>query len=327
MDLSIVTTLYWSAPFIREFYDRTVSAAEKVVNDFEIIFVNDGSPDESLAIAISVAEADARVKVIDLSRNFGHHHAILAGLSHTCGQRIFLLDVDLEEQPECLKEFWDALLTQEADVVYGVQQARGGSAFRKLSGAAFYKLFNAISEMSIPENLCTIRLMNRPYLDAVLELREVNIFLGGLCAWVGFLQVPLPVDKRVRATGSTYNLFRLIRLFVNAITSFSSYPLRLVFGVGVAITAFSMLTGTYLIVRKLLNPNEIALGYASLMVSMWFLGGLIISFLGIIGLYLSGIYMETKRRPQFLVRKIYSQVNKFRAPQMAIPVGSEKDIQ
>ncbi len=326
MDLSIVTTLYRSAPFIREFYDRMVAIAGPLVDDFEIILVNDGSPDASLDIAILLAERDPRVKVIDLSRNFGHHHAVMAGLNYAQGQRVFLLDVDLEEQPEWLPQFWDKLTSVQADVVYGVQRARSGSAFKKISGAAFYKLFNAVSDVAIPENLCTVRLMSRRYVKAVLGLREANLFMGGLCAWIGFLQVPFTVDKRVRRAGSNYHLFRMVGLFVNAITSFSSYPLRLVFGFGVAITAFSMLTGTYLIIRKVLNPNEIALGYASLMVSMWFLGGLVISFLGVIGLYLSGIYLETKHRPQFVVRNIHCQAQTFPDTQLAVEVGVDREI-
>jgi putative glycosyltransferase len=326
MDLSIVTTLYRSATFIREFYERVVSAARPLVDDFEIIFVNDGSPDSSLDLAILLAEKDPRVKVIDLSRNFGHHHAIMAGLNYAQGERVFLLDVDLEEQPEWLPEFWDKFNSLQADVVYGVQRVRNGSAFKRISGAAFYKLFNAVSDVAIPENLCTVRLMSRRYVKAVLGLREANLFMAGLCAWIGFVQAPFTVEKRVRKAGSNYHLFRMISLFINAITSFSSYPLRLVFAVGAVLTAFSMLTGTYLIVRKILNPNEIALGYASLMVSMWFLGGLIISFLGIIGLYLSGIYLETKHRPQFVVRNIHSKAHVFPEAELAARVGADSEI-
>jgi len=307
MDLSIVTTLYNSSPFIIEFHTRVVAAASQLVDDFEIIYVNDGSPDESLDLAVQIAERDPRVRVVDLSRNFGHHQAVMAGLREASGDKVFLLDVDLEEQPEWLDKFWSVLDEQHADVVFGVAETRRGNLFKKFSGRIFYKLFNAASDTPIPENVCTVRLMNRRYTDAILGLRESNLFLAGLFAWAGFRQVPVVVPKGARVRGSNYGVVRMVGLFVRAITSFSSYPLWIVFVLGVALTGFSLVGAAVLAIRKLLDPATILLGYASIMVSIWFLGGLIIALLGIIGLYLGGIFIETKNRPQYVVRSVYGQ--------------------
>lgn len=309
MELSIVTTLYKSAPFIQEFYDRAVAAASRVIDDFEIVFVNDGSPDDSLTIAISLADRDPRVRVIDLSRNFGHHHAIFAGLKEAAGKRVFLLDVDLEEQPEWLDQFWETLEKTGADVVYGIADQRNGGFFKQVSGTLFYKFFNFASEIPIPANVCTVRLMSRGYLDALLTFGESSLFMAGLFAWAGFRQTPLVVPKGRRGGPSSYHLARLIRLFIRAITSFSSYPLWIVFVCGTVLTGLSFSAGAYLVLRKLLSPATVFLGYASIMVSLWFLGGLIISFIGLIGLYLAEIFVEAKRRPQYIIRQTYSGSN------------------
>ncbi len=304
-ELSIVTTLYKSAPFIKQFYARISEAARQITGSYEILFVNDGSPDQALAMAVALAESDARVRVLDLSRNFGHHAAILAGLRHTRGDFVFLIDVDLEESPVWLTEFWEDMRSSPVDMVYGVQTERSGSVFKRHTGAVFYRLFNSFSETRIPVNVCTVRLMSRRYVEAVGELREAHIFLAGLFAWTGFAQRPRAVTKAPRETASSYTPVKLVRLFVNAITSFSSYPLTLVFFAGVLLTVFSLGYAGVLLARKLGNPTMVVSGFTSIMVSLWLLGGALLSVLGLIGMYIGKIFVETKGRPQYVVRRIY----------------------
>src|SRR5581483_540265 len=225
--LSVVTTLYKSAEFIQEFYSRITAAAEQLTIDYELVFVNDGSPDHSLEIAITLSHHDSRIKIVDLSRNFGHHSAILAGLRQSRGEWVFLIDIDLEERPEWLLDFWGDIQANEADVVYGVQAARSGSHFKRHTGTLFYKLFNATSDTQIPENQCTVRLMKRRYVDAVAGFTESHLFLAGLFSWTGFTQRAIYVTKTSRTSASTYSLPKLLNLFVNAITSFSAYPLKI----------------------------------------------------------------------------------------------------
>lgn len=304
-ELSIVSTMYRSSAFVAEFYRRISAAAQSLTSSYEIVLVDDGSPDDSLALAISLAAQDSRVRVIELSRNFGHHPAILAGLRHARGELVFLIDIDLEEQPEWLGEFWRDLHEDKADMVYGVQTPRAGPMMKRHTGRLFYRFFNLASETRIPENGCTVRLMRRPYVDAIDRFTETHVFMMGLFSWTGFVQRPRPVSKTRRETASTYTPFKLIALSLNAVTSFSSYPLTIIFAGGLVITLLSLAFACKLLIQKWLQPDYILSGFTSIMVSLWFLGGTIISVLGVIGMYVGKIFSEAKSRPQYLVRRVY----------------------
>lgn len=305
MELSIVTTLYRSAPYVEEFYQRASLAAQSVTEHYEIVFVNDGSPDNSLELAVQLYQKDSRVKVVDLARNFGHHCAIIAGLNQSKGEKIFLIDVDLEEDPEWLLEFCDVMQESGADVVFGIQQERGGGFFNKVFVGLFYKFFNLLSDTKIPINPCTVRLMNRNYLKSLISLKDKNLFLAGNCAWVGFDQIAINVRKTFRKERSSYNLASMFKLLLNAIACFSAYPLYLIFIMGFFIAAFSGIFGFSVLVRKILSTEAFQLGWPSVMASIWFLGGLVIFSVGTVGLYLSKVFNETKDRPLFVVKRIY----------------------
>lgn len=303
MELSIVTTLYCSAPYLRDFYTRSCAAAERITPDFEIVFVNDGSPDDSLARAVELCRSDARVRVIDLSRNFGHHKAMMTGLMHARGRFVFLTDCDLEVEPETLPLFYEKLQEAEADVAYGVQDKREGRWVDRLAGRMFYTLFNWLSSDPLPTNLLTVRLMSQRYVSALVAHREREVLIGGLWVITGFKQVPVVVHK-VSKGGSTYNLPRKIAVLVNAVTSFSHKPLLLIFYLGSGISLLASGTALALIVRRLVFGTVLH-GWLSLMVSIWLLGGLTIFCLGILGIYLSRIFTETKQRPYTIVRDLY----------------------
>ncbi|SRR6266496_2226757 len=305
MDLSIVTTLYCTATYLEEFYARSIMAAESVTSEFEIILVNDGSPDNSLQIALSLYEKDKRVRVIDLSRNFGHHKALMTGLAHALGELVFLIDSDLEEDPEWLEAFYEKLRATEAAVVFGVQRKRKGKLFERLSGAIFFKIFNALSTQPIPQNVITARLMTRRYVSALVQHQERETMIAGLWALTGFKQVSVSVEKTHNST-STYTLRRKVSHLVNAITSFSSKPLVLIFYLGCVILLLSTIAGLDLIMRKLIFGTLLE-GWASLIVSIWLLGGLTIFCLGVIGIYLSKVFIEVKQRPYTIVQDIYER--------------------
>ena len=194
--LSVVATLYRSAPGLAEFHARATAAARALAGDsYEIVFVNDGSPDDSLDRAIAIAGADPHVVVVDLSRNFGHHKAMMTGLDHARGERIFLIDSDLEEDPAWLAEFDGVMARTGSDMVYGVQATRKGGTFERWSGEAFYTLFNWGTGLNLPRNLVTARLMTRRYVEALLLHREREVFLAGLLHITGFAQTPVEVLK------------------------------------------------------------------------------------------------------------------------------------
>jgi len=303
MNLSIVTTLYSSAPFLGEFYSQACTAAEKITMDFEIILVNDGSPDNSLEIALSIYQQDHRVKVIDLSRNFGHHKAMMTGLAHACGELVFLVDSDLEEEPELLERFHEELRLTGADVVFGVQQKRKGKLFERLSGALYFKVFNLLSTHPVPPNHITARLMTRKYVAALMQHKEREFVMSGLWALTGFKQIPITVIKHHK-TSSAYGLRRKVSHLVNAITSFSSKPLVLIFYLGCFILLISSIAAIDLIIRKIFFGTLLQ-GWASLIVSIWMLGGMTIFCLGVIGIYLSKVFIEVKQRPYAIIREIY----------------------
>lgn len=194
MKLSIVVTLFQSSKHLSEFYQRAIAAANHLVgDDFEIVLVNDGSPDDSLDKAISISEQDERVAVIDLSRNYGHHNTMMNGLSGSCGDKVFLIDSALEESPEWLIDFASELELQACGVVYGVQSTGKGSKFEQITGGLFYKLFDLLTEINLPKNIATARLMTRRYVNALVRHRDTEVFLAGLWHITGFKQIGLAV--------------------------------------------------------------------------------------------------------------------------------------
>jgi putative glycosyltransferase len=303
-ELSVVTTLYRSEGFVREFYDRLTAALASLGATYEIVFVDDGSPDSAAERVRELLAADPRVTLVELSRNFGHHYAAYAGLEHARGDLVYITDIDLEEQPEWIEGFYRSIREGGADVVYGVQLRRGGGSFRRLSGSLFYRLFNRLSDIKIPSNICTVRMMTREYVDALRQVRDRNLFLAGTYAWAGFRQRALAVDRQPRASRSTYDLRRMTSLFINAVTSFTSYPLKLIFVLGSAIAALAALFGAIVVVRKLMAPATVELGWPSIVLSIWFLGGLNIAFLGVIGMYVAKIFNEVKDRPIYIVKRV-----------------------
>ena len=305
MKLSIVATLYRTASYIDEFHRRATDAAKSLTDDYEIVLVNDGSPDDSLTRATRLAESDDHVVLIDLSRNFGHHKAMMTGLSYTQGERIFLIDSDLEEEPEWLLSFSRQMEQDLCDVVFGTQERRKGKRFERWSGRWFYKFFRTITGMDLPENIVTARLMTRRYVDALLQHDEREVFIAGLWHITGFDQKPQTVKKH-ETCGTTYTLRRKMSLLVNSVTSFSSAPLTTIFYIGIAISLLAGLYATHLIINWTYFSKPPS-GWTSVMTSIWLLGGTIISFIGIIGIYLSKIYSETKRRPYTIVRQVYGK--------------------
>lgn len=306
MKLSIVATLYQSASYIAEFYQRATAAARQFAgDDYEIVFVNDGSPDKSLELAVQLTGADQHVTVVDLSRNFGHHRAMMTGLAHARGQNVFLLDSDLEEAPEWLLEFAEVMRIEDCDVVFGVQEERKGGVFERVSGHWFWVLFNFLTGLHLQKNIVTARLMSRRYVDALLLHTERELFIAGLWHITGFRQVEKKVRKR-SAGSTTYTLSRKVSLLVNSITSFSSAPLVFIFYFGLAISLVATIYVIYVLLNWLFISRPPS-GWTSVMASIWLIGGWLISAIGVVGIYLSKIFLEAKRRPYTIVRRIYGR--------------------
>lgn len=305
MKLSVVSTLYKSKVFLDEFLVEIEKAIKFInIEDYELIFVNDGSPDDSLEHLISLMQTNAHIKIIDLSRNFGHHYAAYAGLKYAKGELTFLIDCDLEVSPNVLSDFYLEMNDSGVDVVYGVQKARKGGLLEKYLGGLFWSVFNYMSDIKVPKNVLTERLMNRNYLDSLLSLEEKNLFFAGNMYWVGYNQKPLLIDKKQRSGKSTYGLKRRVNLLIESITSFSDKPLRILFFMGVCITSISVLAILIQLVRKLITPDLILQGFTTLYILILLSLGIIISAIGLMSIYMSKVFKETKARPLYIVKQI-----------------------
>lgn len=304
MKLSVVATLYQSAPYLQEFHRRVTEVARAFAGDsYEIILVNDGSPDDSLQRALELIASDTHLVLVDLSRNFGHHKAMMTGLAASSGDEVFLIDSDLEEEPEWLPEFERQLREERADVVYGVQAQRRGGWLERVSGRLFYRLFRLLTGIAQPDDIVTARLMTRRYVDALLMHQERELNIGGLWVETGFRQSRQVVRKHATSP-TTYTFAKKFGHLVTAVTSFSSLPLVFTFYSGLIIS----LTAAAYIVLLVLRYFFIAMppdGYTSIVASIWLFSGLIILFLGVQGIYISKIFTEVKQRPYTIVRQIY----------------------
>lgn len=303
MRLSIVTTLYMSEPYVLEFYRRVRVAADKITSDVEMIFVDDGSPDGSLDQAVSLLGKDPSVRVIQLSRNFGHHKAMMTGLAHATGDLVFLIDSDLEEDPALLEQFYEKLIATDADVVFGCQAQRPGSWWKNLGPKVAYRASAMLCDPPLHENVLTVRLMRADYVHNLVQHQERELSIAGLWQITGFNQVPIAVNKASKGT-STYTFAHRVKALVDNVTSFSNKPLVFIFYLGAVIFMISSLAAGYLIIDRLFFRVLLG-GWPSLIVSIWMLGGLTIFCLGLIGIYISKIFAETKQRPYTIIRRIY----------------------
>ncbi|MEQ6123900.1 glycosyltransferase family 2 protein [Pseudotenacibaculum sp. MALMAid0570] len=309
MTLSVVSTLYKSKNFLEEFIEVIEKSIEELaIEKYELVFVNDGSPDESVDYLLELQENNNRIKVIDLSRNFGHHYAIQAGLKYATGDYVFLIDNDLEVSPDVLLTFFQEIKDDEnLDVVYGYQENRKGSFLEKYLGKLFWILINKLSDTKIPHNILTERLMTKKYVEALLSLNDANLFLGGMMHWVGFQQKGIPIKKRQRQGQSTYSFRKRAELMLQAITSFSGKPLVYLFYFGITISIFSVIFIVYLIVRKLIYMDEVQIGWTSLVAVSIFILGILSTFLGIIGIYLYKVFIQVQGRPNAIVKRVYEK--------------------
>lgn len=308
MKLSVVSTLYKSKVFLDEFLLHISQAIAQInVEEYELIFVNDGSPDDSLQHLVTLKrEKYPQIKVIDLSRNFGHHYAIQAGLIHAKGEFIFLIDNDLETPPNVLVRFYSEMQKDpNLDVVYGYQKTRKGNTIERVLGRMFWSMINRLSDTKIPHNILTERLMSKSYVKALLSLNDANLFLGGMMYWVGFNQKGIAIEKGQREGASTYSLKKRADLMLQAVTSFSGKPLVYLFYFGLIVSFLSVLLIIYLIVQKIIYVDEVQLGWTSLVAINVLVLGVICTFLGVMGIYVYKIFRQVQGRPNAIIKKIY----------------------
>jgi polyisoprenyl-phosphate glycosyltransferase len=307
--LSVVIPCYNEEACLEMLHARVSAAARAAVGDsFEIVLINDGSRDDSWRVMQRLSAADPRLVAINLSRNHGHQLALTAGLDLCAGEEILIIDADLQDPPELLTDMRAAMRSQGADVVYAVRRKRDGETiFKKITAAFFYRMLDRITDTPIPLDTGDFRLMTRRALDAFLSLPEQARFIRGMVAWVGFKQVPFPYDRQERHAGeSKYPLAKMIRFALDAITGFSTAPLRFASHVGLVLTGLSALLVLYIVAGFLMGAA--IPGWTSLMLVVVVLGAVQMFVLGMIGEYLGRLYVESKRRPLYLVADVAGPV-------------------
>jgi glycosyltransferase involved in cell wall biosynthesis len=298
--LSIVAPIYDEEELVEEFVRRTCAAVADYT--FELVLVNDGSSDSTPERLDRLAAADPRVRVIHLSRNFGHQAALTAGLEHAIGDVVAMIDADLQDPPELIGEMVSQW-SRGSDVVYAVRRQREGESSFKLATASwFYKLFDKLAQVDLEPNSGDFRLLDRRALNALLEMTERSRFLRGMTVWVGFTQTAVPYEREARHAGETkYTLRRMLRFSLDAITSFSHLPLQLATYAGLLSASVAFIAIPVVIVLRIFDSY--LPGFGSITIAILLLGGIQLIALGVIGEYVGRIYDEVKHRPLYIVRE------------------------
>lgn len=307
--ISVVVPVLNEEALLPRLHEEVVSAFSNETGPWEVVYVNDGSTDGSLAWLLALMARDARVTVLDLSRNWGHQAALSAGLSVARGDAVVLIDADLQDPPSVIPELL-AAWRAGFEVVVAMRRSRLESGLRKILIPLFYKVLGFLSDYPIPLNAGIFGLLDRRAVDSVNRLTETNRYLPGLAAWVGFRTTVVFYDRRARAAGGPrQTLLRLVRYALDAIFSFSYKPLRLSLFAGLLVAFFAVVYGVVLTVARLLGTGlfgvPVVNGYTSTIVAILFLGGVQLMSAGILGEYLGRVYDEVKRRPLFIVRQVH----------------------
>lgn len=304
--ISVVVPCFNEEEVIEQTHQALVRVLSESGENFEIIFVDDGSTDQTLHLLKQLAtRANGHAKVIALSRNFGHQFAASAGLDHASGDAVVLIDADLQDPPEVILEMigrW----REGFHVAYGRRTHRAAeSRFKLITAKCFYRLLNYLSDTDIPPDTGDFRLMDRKVVAAVKAMPERDRFLRGMVSWVGFRQVAVPYQRQARAAGeSKYPVKKMVKFALDGIFSFSTKPLRLATWLGVATSTLALLGICYAVVVRLFTDMWVS-GWAFLVVAIFFMGGIQLLFLGVLGEYLSRVYQENKGRPLYLVAEKY----------------------
>ena len=301
--ISIVSPVYHGSGCLRELYQRLTQALEGIGDPFEIVLVNDASPDDSWNIILELTAADSRVKGIDLSRNFGQQCAITAGLDHAAGEWVVVMDCDLQDRPEEIPRLYERAM-EGYDIVFARRKNRKDGFIKKLSSRAFHGLYNFLSDIKTDRHVSNFSIVSSTVVTAMGELRERNRAYSVFLQWLGFQTSYVDVEHGERFSGkSSYGLAKSIRLAVEAITSQSNKPLRLSIYIGFLMSAVSFLYAAYRVIRYYTHTVKVD-GWTSLMVAGVFIGGLILANLGVVGLYLGKVFDESKHRPLYIARQL-----------------------
>ena len=300
--ISIIIPIYGCGNSLLELYNRLVKTLSTITNEFEIIMINDASPDDAWKSIKELAEKDNRVKGISFSRNFGQHRAITAGLDYAKGDWVVVMDCDLQDQPEEILKLYKK--AQEGyDVVFGRRYQRKDSLFKRISSKLFHKILGYFTESKMDSAIANFSIISSKVVDKIKKLREQNRLYPFFVNWVGFKRIDIDIEHAKRKEGeSSYTLQKLIELAIDAIISQSNKPLKLAIKFGFTMSFLSLIYAVWLILRYFIFSISVE-GWTSVMVSIYFIGGLLFANMGILGLYIGKIFDETKNRPLYIIEE------------------------
>ena len=303
VSLTVVSPCFNEGSVLRQFHERVTEVCRRVVPDYEIVLVDDGSSDDTWMVMTDLALRDPHMVCVSLSRNHGHQLALTAGLHYCRGERILIIDADLQDPPELLEDMM-RLVDAGNDVVYGMRRSRGGeSIFKKATAFLFYRVLNALADREIPKDTGDFRLITRRVLEILNSMPETHRFIRGMVSWAGFRQAPLLYDRQPRLAGETkYTLRKMLAFGLDAITSFSVKPLRLAFYAAIMLSGASVLLLLYSVAAYF--ESKTIRGWTSIIAVVLFALSAQFLFLGLIGEYLGRMYLEAKRRPLFVVMDV-----------------------
>ncbi len=301
--LSVVVPMYFEEAVVQECYKRLTNVLHNHYQ-YELIFVNDGSTDNTLPLLEEIAAADKHAKIVSFARNFGHQAAVTAGIAKAKGDAIVIIDADLQDPPELIPQMVQ-LWQQGHEVVYAKRKKRKGeSKFKLITAKLFYRFLDAMTDIHIPTDTGDFRLIDRKVAEVFKTMPERNRFIRGMVSWIGFSQIPIEYERDERFAGETkYPLKKMLKFASDGIVSFSVKPLRLVLFLGFLATFIAVLLFLYAVLGKLFFPTSSTGGWASLMATITFFGGVQLLSLGIVGEYIARIYEESKDRPLYIVAK------------------------
>jgi len=301
---SIVIPLYNEADLVDELLSRTLKVAQQLSDDYEIVIIDDGSTDNTLASLLKFRESDSKIRILQLSRNFGHQAAYTAGLEHAKGDFVAILDGDLQDPPELISEMYKKMKAEKLDVVYGKRTNGPQLSRRPFLSGVFHKIFKRMSGFQDIENVGNFSLLCRRALDAVLQFKENNRYLPGLRAFIGFEQGYVEYERSERYSGQSKMKFsQLLALSSDAIFSFSKLPIRICLYLGLTGIVVFFLAGVYTLIAKL--GGFALFGWSSTVLSIYFLGSIQLTFLGVIGEYIYRVYKESQSRPLYFIKEYH----------------------
>ena len=305
--ISVVTPVYGCGDSLIELYNRLSQTLSRISDDYEIIMVNDDSPDDAWDTIKSLAEMDSCVKGINLSRNFGQHYAITAGLDFSNGDWTVVMDCDLQDQPEEILRFYK-VACGGYDVVVGKRADRKDTWLKKITSAVFYKVYNYLTDSKFNSQISNFGIYSRDVISSIKKMREQNRSFGLFIFWSGFLRIEIEIAHSQRAQGkSSYSFSKLFNLAFDSIVAYSNKPLILSVKLGFALSMGSFIYSVWLVLRYFLWANPVQ-GWTSLILSLYFLAGLIIGNIGIVGLYIGKVFNEVKKRPLYFVKEVTGNV-------------------